>query len=320
MSHFTVLVIGENPEKQLQPYHEYECTGIEDEYVIDVDKTDEVNEWLQRELFVGKTKKNGELDYQYHQDNADENLEDYKKMTRLDYINLKGDDVGQEIEDWHGFEKRNDKYFKRTNPNKKWDWYTLGGRWTGFFKSKLGVLNAVVGEPGLMTDKADEGYADQLLKSDIDFEYMRNEAENKALQEYNFAMQIFGDTPVNETWDAVRNRIEGIDNARAYYWSQPRCVAWKEKQSQDYRNFPFGFSTSPDDFMVSKATYLQNARNGAGLTFAVIKDGQWYEKGSMGWFGFVGNEKDQNVWNEQVTKMIDELPDDTLLSVYDCHI
>ena len=33
MSHFTVMVIGKEPEKQLQPYHEYECTGIKDEYV-----------------------------------------------------------------------------------------------------------------------------------------------------------------------------------------------------------------------------------------------------------------------------------------------
>jgi hypothetical protein len=26
MSHFTVLVIGDNPEEQLAPYHEFECT------------------------------------------------------------------------------------------------------------------------------------------------------------------------------------------------------------------------------------------------------------------------------------------------------
>ena len=41
MSHFTVLVIGENPEKQLAPYHEYECTDRADEYVQDVDITEE---------------------------------------------------------------------------------------------------------------------------------------------------------------------------------------------------------------------------------------------------------------------------------------
>jgi hypothetical protein len=47
MSHFSMLVVTENNsnedlEKALQPYHEYECTGINDEYVQWVDHTDEV--------------------------------------------------------------------------------------------------------------------------------------------------------------------------------------------------------------------------------------------------------------------------------------
>ena len=44
MSHFTVLVIGEEPELQLAPYHEFECTGEVDEYVQSIDKLDEATE------------------------------------------------------------------------------------------------------------------------------------------------------------------------------------------------------------------------------------------------------------------------------------
>ena len=55
-------------------------------------------------------------------------------------------------------------------------------------------------------------------------------------------------------------------------------------------------------------------------TFAIIKDGKWYEKGKMGWWACVSNEKDQEVWDAEFRKMIDELPDDALLSVYDLHI
>jgi hypothetical protein len=51
MSHYSVLVIGEDVEKQLQPYHEYECTGIEDEYVVEVNKNDEVKEFLMYSAF-----------------------------------------------------------------------------------------------------------------------------------------------------------------------------------------------------------------------------------------------------------------------------
>ena len=41
MSHFTVLVVGEDPESKLAPFHEFECTGIKDQYVQDIDITEE---------------------------------------------------------------------------------------------------------------------------------------------------------------------------------------------------------------------------------------------------------------------------------------
>jgi hypothetical protein len=38
----------------------------------------------------------------------------------------------------------------------------------------------------------------------------------------------------------------------------------------------------------------------------------------MGWWACVSDEKDN--WSEEFAKLLDEIPDDTLLSVYDCHI
>jgi hypothetical protein len=52
MSHFPVLVIGEEPVKLLQPYHEFECTGTDDEYVQDIDETQD-----QREDYEASTEK-----------------------------------------------------------------------------------------------------------------------------------------------------------------------------------------------------------------------------------------------------------------------
>lgn len=141
MSHFTVLVIGANPEQQLQPFHEYESTGIEDEFVKDIDITDEA-----RAAFV----EHGEADQPFE----------------------------QFAEDWYGYEPRADgKVIKRTNPNSKWDWYQIGGRWSGLLKLKPGA-NGVVGERGLMGSHFAEGAdrADQAIKGDVDFEGMRDEA------------------------------------------------------------------------------------------------------------------------------------------------
>jgi hypothetical protein len=54
--------------------------------------------------------------------------------------------------------------------------------------------------------------------------------------------------------------------------------------------------------------------------FAVLKDGQWYEKGKMGWWACVTNEKDSSSWETELNKLLDETPKGTLLSLYDCHI
>jgi len=46
MSHFAMLVIGANVDAQMAPYHEYECTGYNDQYVQDIDVTEDIRrEW-----------------------------------------------------------------------------------------------------------------------------------------------------------------------------------------------------------------------------------------------------------------------------------
>lgn len=315
MSHFTVLVIGNNPEKQLQPFHEYECTGIKDEYVIGVDRTEEVNDWLSEVLYVGK--KEGEYDYEYNEEAACKAFTAFEKMSRSDYFNLTHCDIDKEAREWFGYNKNDNKWTQFTNPNKKWDWYQLGGRWAGFFKVKNTEAEVVVGNHGFMGEPAQDGHGDQLLKKDIDFEYMRNTAIEKAEQKYTYAMRIFGDTPANTAWEEIRGANSGdIDNAKKIYWAQPRCVVWQSKMGD--KDFPFGYHSSPDDFLISKDEYLKNASDSAISTFAVVKDGQWYERGKMGWWAMVSDEKSN--WNEEFSKLLDSVPDDTLLSVYDCHI
>ena len=55
-------------------------------------------------------------------------------------------------------------------------------------------------------------------------------------------------------------------------------------------------------------------------TFAILKDGRWYERGKMGWWACVADEKDPVKWDAEFWKLIDQTSDDTLLSVVDCHI
>ncbi len=253
MSHFTVLVIGENPEEQLAPFQENNMGDCPKEF----------------------------MEFQ-----EDEDSELDEETGKRGY--------------WE-------------NPNRKWDWYSLGGRWTGFFKVKEGA-SASIGSPGIMTAPAEPGHGDQLLKGDIDFEVMRNEAGLEAQNRYEFAEKVLDGAQPMESWESVRERIKDIDEARKFYHAQECVVRFRSKEVVDV----LGWHADPSDYSTTKQEYIERARNGAGRPFAVVKDGKWYEKGSMGWWGMVSNENSE--WARQYAELIDSIPDDTLLSLYDCHI
>lgn len=369
MSHFTVLVIGENPENQLAPYHEFECTGEVDQYVQTIDRTDEarqaymestesmlrgptgelVEEWddsfyreptpEEKSKIVG-TGNNGELSwtsrdwkdgkgYRAKIHHIPEGWTKEKVPTQATesfsefvegYYGWKTVPFGQkpDLEEVHKFgwveldaDGNVTKCFDRTNPNKKWDWYTLGGRWTGFFKVKAGG-KAVIGRPGVFGEKAEKGHADQLRKGDIDIEGMRADAENKAAVLYDRVHSVIAGRDWM-MWEEVRNSYDpDFAKAREVYNEQEVI-----KDVMRTLNDPF---LELEHFKMSREDYLSRARTKCLQTFAVVKDGKWYERGTMGWWGTVSDEKSDMEWSRQFYALLDSLPDDTMLSVYDCHI
>ena len=59
----------------------------------------------------------------------------------------------------------------------------------------------------------------------------------------------------------------------------------------------------------------------SGTPFAlVLPNGEWYEKGEMGWWVIVTNEKDADEWNKEFFKLVETLDDNLLVTVVDCHI
>lgn len=52
----------------------------------------------------------------------------------------------------------------------------------------------------------------------------------------------------------------------------------------------------------------------------VTSDGEWHEKGEMGWFATVSNEKNENGWEEEFQNYINNLDENTIVTVVDCHI
>jgi hypothetical protein len=56
--------------------------------------------------------------------------------------------------------------------------------------------------------------------------------------------------------------------------------------------------------------------------WAVVKDGVWYEKGKMGMFAMSDETDDEAVdWDLNFfDRFIKDLPEDTVITVVDCHI
>jgi len=54
--------------------------------------------------------------------------------------------------------------------------------------------------------------------------------------------------------------------------------------------------------------------------FAYLRKGQWVEKGDMGWWGVVSNEKQPVEWAVEQARIKASLKPDEWLTVVDCHI
>jgi len=57
-----------------------------------------------------------------------------------------------------------------------------------------------------------------------------------------------------------------------------------------------------------------------GKAFGILHEGKWHENAKMGWFGMTSDEKSEKRWEKEYQEVMDSIPDDTLITVIDCHI
>lgn len=349
MSHFTVLVVGNNPEEQLKPFDENLRIEFKDnteeyktQYENDFTKEfycDSCSSWGQEiteDLFnTLKTSKIGRIviydvekghgisnyfkkggkyrgyhtieggkrckgDQWFEVDKIIQTTHpdgdicfagkiSVRKISKPKKISIKDKYPIYEnyLSEYHGIEDNEEQGYS-FNPQAKWDWYQLGGRWSGFFKLKPGA-KGVLGKRSWSNENEPikPNTADQALKKDIDFD---------AMSQDNFEV-------ASSTYDEFEEKLKSgeIDSAIGY--------------------FHYGVENKGDrDNYIPETREEYLKRQAVVVTFAVLKDGKWYERGEMGWWGIVSDEIEVDKWNDEFKKLIDELPDDTLLSLYDCHI
>jgi len=322
MSHYTVLVIGDDPEKQLAPFEE-STENLERGLLEFVDEEDSYLQKYENESVEMVVMEDDSLKSPYDDIFKQGEMFDQKYVVPE---HLQKRQVPHKerfatfetfVADYQGIEERDpdkQRYGYWRNPRAKWDWYSLGGRWTGYFRLKVNATGET-GRPGLMTKPAKTGYADQVRKKDVDVKKMRKHARKEAQEHWNEFQKVLAGRELPPRWSEVREKHgTDIEAARKEYNSLPVVIDLNKADLM-----PF-MGALHDRFGCTEEAFLQRAEDNALTSYAILYNGQWYERGEMGWFGMSHNEKDPDEWSREFAKLFDSLPDDTLLSLYDCHI
>ena len=213
MSHFVGLCFGGYWDTDLEQYAE----DLEVEAYVERTKEEAINDVQrnQRKRYLEAVKALQTPDLK------SQAMEFYQKIVDQG-PSISKEDAWKEVLSW-GYElDEDDNLLSTYNPNSKWDWYCVGGRWNGFLVLKERKEDGSIIE-------VNEAYFNE-----IDWDYMKE-------------------------W----NRI------------------------------PFCF---------------------------VNEDGEWYEKGEMGWFAITTNEMEKDTWQATFEEYINTVEDDCLVTVVDFHI
>lgn len=339
MSHFTVMVVtasGSQDEiaKALQPFHEFECTGTNDQYVVDVDKTAEAMEAWKKATEVRLKAPDGSLHNRFTKEGAwdhrfsvlDPDALSWRSDQRIEFVPAGWERVevpaseceaaADWISDYYGWpisgegaaseygyveidaDRNVVKCVDRTNPNAKWDWWVVGGRWSDSL-----LLNG-----GKTADSARIG--------DLDVETMRRSAADEAGALWDKVSVALAGVKNPEAWDSITARHKpDFAAAREEYHAQPGIIALKAA-------FPDSWGLDDELYAanMTRNEFREFKADSRLATFALLVDGQWFQRGEMGWWACVSDDVGQAKWNREFNKKISELSSDTWVTMVDCHI
>lgn len=242
--------------------------------------------------------------------------------------------------DYHGSRGRDankGRYGYWENPNKKWDWYQIGGRWSGFFPVKKSVT-PTLGEMSLMRNDAPEvGKADVCRVGDLDMDRIAQETREGAEKFWaRWEQYKRGETPIREKdgmpdpWfrHDVRGkaldrgilrviRDDGSGNEKA---PEGWATDTREWAKCDDSRRTWSDAISPigrDEFM---AEFIDSFC--PVTAYAALDDDGWHAPGKMGWFGCSSDTPEEKSAHDKefVRRFIKQASPDTTLVVVDCHI
>lgn len=231
------------------------------------------------------------------------------------------------VADYHGDEDLVMGY--KTNPNAKWDWYQVGGRWSHCFKPKANATG-LFGEESWTGSNGNKNNVDIIKRKDIDVEGMVAELKASKQEEWDKYWAVSNiDLSKYKTWsqliEAKREELslrdsdvfprDVIDQLRVEYNNQEGIKEVKDLEEK----MRFHFGSVVEYFCFGDyEKFMKKAEFDAISSYSILKDGEWFEKGKMGWFATQLTETKD--YEELWLALFDSIdPEDWVINV-DCHI
>lgn len=360
MSHYAVVVrvsgsvhltdVRKHVEQMLAPYNEQG----DEQYMEFQDKTDEIhdgwnNDSSEQIEFEGKLyfpwdrdllkavnasrvragKKPLERLGSSHPDpELDEAIKEAGGVFKEVPMNEIYDSFDEYVRRYHGYElSPTGKYGYYSNPNAKWDWYEIGGRWTGYWPTKEGTEDVGIGQPGLMTEPAAEGRADVIRIRNVDFESAQRKTEErveKFLKEYADYYETAEEPKGSNPWGGPRHDglnvglVDCLDENEITDEMRAKCklVKWDRQPDRYDVVAPLPEGEELEEFKQFLYNQFNDLRG-----YAYLDKNGWVEPGRMGWWA--STDATPETRKEYSQSFIEWLrsgdPDDWIVAV-DCHI
>ena len=318
MTHFVVLVelpagtVSDRYEdelaRRLAPFSEELAVKPYRDYVENVDRV--------KQRYVEMYQKSGQLDARLAVDDVP--WQRIIKITNMCH--------SEDEREWYYLDAENGRPYRMStyNPDSKWDWYVVGGRYHGYFTAKPNLSSAdrnriALGAPSWVN----EGWPIEAYACDggpvglLDLGARRAAETSKARDRYNRYQSLVAGLEEARSWPEMLEIYgeQNVDDARTAYREQPRIQAVRED-----RDFFWGCPV--EEFKWGEELYVQRAHDGAVPGYSHLTlDGEWLAPGEMGWFAMSSDTvESRDAYDAQVNKRVNSLDPEVVLLAVDCHI
>jgi len=325
MSHFLVVVVGDNVDEQLKPYNEQDEEYTVTELVTELRRTSD-GHFPYREM-RGRIR-----DIVIDKGAVAIIPEDTSKWEIREMVDAGIDHfvTCDEKGHFHAFHR----VFNETG---KWDWYVVGGRWDGWLKGLPGAPAASGEIKAKQPSKVNgwdkpldiNGYT-ALPKWKVDHEAMYQTRFEELYKVWSILRDIgvLGKIRLyKDMYEEAEAALKDLDEKEKRFNHKSVGDAYLKQVDLVRANEMIKKKLGPDwwwwdielSLILDEEALRKHARE-TSIPFAFVKDGRWHERAQMGWFGMAYNEMPNDQWYEEWMQMWNSLDDNTLLTVVDCHI